>query len=292
MIKSMTGFGRSSCEKSGRSFIVEIKSVNHRYLDFNIKTPRNLISFEDKIRKVASQKLSRGKIDVYITQFNYEVKDAIPRFNSELGDSYVKCLNEIRERYKLKDDISISLIAKCPDVIVLEHIEEDEDEIWEILLPAIEEALDMLVDMRLKEGEQLQKNILKRCDYIDELIDNIESKSYMLVDEYREKLNNRINELLENDSIDENRIEMEVVMYADKACIDEEIVRLKSHLIQMRETLNLNEPVGRKMDFIVQEMNREINTIASKTSDLYITNNSLTIKSEIEKIREQIQNIE
>lgn len=292
MTKSMTGFGRSNWEEKGRNFTIEIKSVNHRYFDLNIKMPRNLVFLEDKIRKSVSKKLVRGKIDLYISQNRYEAQDGIMKFNSVLGDSYVKCLKEIGKRYNLRDDISISLIARYPDVITLEQVEEGEDELWKGVSQTLEEALDMLVDMRLKEGARLQEDILKRCKHIEKLVGTIESKADTVVEEYRKKLNDRLKELIKNKIIDENRIAAEIAIYADKACIDEEIVRLKSHLVQMEDTLSLEEPIGRKMDFIVQEMNREVNTIASKTNNLDITNVSLNIKNEIEKVREQIQNIE
>lgn len=292
MIKSMTGFGRGSAEQDGRSFTVEIKSVNHRYCDLNIKMPKSLLSLEDRIRKTIQEKVNRGKVDVFITQNNYEKQGAKAVLDEKLADSYVECLNRIKARYDIKENISISLISKFPDVITLKQDEEDIENIWQILSLPLNEAVNLLVDMRGKEGLKLEKNILSKCDYIKSLLDKIEEKSPLVVKEYKEKLNERLRELLGEYQVDENRVAMEVALFADKSCIDEEIVRLNSHLVQLKETFCLNESVGRKLDFIVQEMNREVNTIGSKANNLEITNIALNIKNEIEKIREQIQNIE
>lgn len=292
MIKSMTGFGRGSIEQDGRSFIVEIKSVNHRYCDLNIKMPKSFLSFEDRIRKTVLEKISRGKVDVFITQNKQEKIGVKAVLDENLADSYVECLNKIKDRYDIKEGLSISLIAKFPDIIILKQEEEDMESIWKILSMPIEDAINLLVEMREKEGLKLKKDILLKCDYIKQLLDKIEKRSPFVVCEYKEKLNERLKELLQDYQIDENRIAMEVAIFGDKACIDEEIVRLNSHLVQLRETFNLDEPIGRKLDFILQEMNRETNTIGSKANDLEITNHVLNIKNEIEKIREQIQNIE
>ncbi|QAT40138.1 YicC/YloC family endoribonuclease [Clostridium sp. JN-9] len=292
MIKSMTGYGRGSFDKNGRSFIVEIKSVNHRYLDLNIKMPKNLFSLEDRVRKTISNKVSRGKIDLFVTQSSYGRADMTAVFNEALGDSYVKCLNEIKNRYNISDGVSLGLVSKFPEVITLNQAEEDMDEIWDALKPALDESLDMLITMRTNEGEKLQDNIINKCDFIKSYVDKIEEKSPVIISEYKEKLNEKIRELLGDRQIDESRIAMEVAIFADKACVDEEIVRLNSHLEQLKSTIGLNESVGRKLDFIVQEMNRETNTIASKSTDIEIINTVLNIKNEIEKIREQVQNIE
>lgn len=292
MIKSMTGFGRGSIEQSGQSFTVEIKSVNHRYCDLNIKMPKGLMSLEDRIRKTVQEKVSRGKVDVFIIQNSYEKQGAKAVLDEKLADSYVGCLNKIKDKYDIKDNISISLIARFPDVITLKQEEDDIEEVWKVLSKSLEEAIKMLVEMRGKEGIKLQKNIISKCDYIKILLDKIEEKSPVVVKEHKEKLTERLKELLTDYQIDENRVAMEVAIFADKSCIDEEIVRLNSHITQLRETFSLNEAVGRKLDFIVQEMNREANTIASKANNLEITNIVLNIKNEIEKIREQIQNIE
>jgi len=292
MIKSMTGFGRGNIEQDGRSFTVEIKSVNHRYCDLNIKMPKILMSLEDRIRKAIQEKVSRGKVDVFITQNNCEKQGAKVVLDEKLADSYVECLNKIKARYDIKENISISLISKFPDVITLKQEEEDVEGLWQILSLPLKDAVNLLVDMRAKEGLKLEKNILSKCDYIKSLLDKIEEKSPLIVAEYKEKLTERLRDLLGEYQVDESRVAIEVALFADKSSIDEEIVRLNSHLVQLKETFHLNESVGRKLDFIVQEMNREVNTIGSKANNLEVTNIVLNIKNEIEKIREQIQNIE
>ncbi|WPC40746.1 YicC/YloC family endoribonuclease [Clostridium sp. JS66] len=292
MIKSMTGFGRGSTDQEGGRFTVEIKTVNHRYFDLNIKMPKAFIALEDRMRKLIKEKINRGKIDVFITQNNYEKQGVNAVLNESLADSYVQCLNKIRERYGIQENITVSLVAKFPEVITVKQEEEDLEILWKSLRTPLEDAVNMLVSMREKEGTKLQQNIFVKCDYIKSLLDKIEKRSPQVVVEYRQKLTTRLSELMQDCTIDENRIAMEIALFADKACLDEEIVRLNSHLIQVKDTLNLDEPIGRKLDFIVQEMNREANTIASKSNDLEITNYVLNIKNEIEKIREQIQNIE
>jgi uncharacterized protein (TIGR00255 family) len=293
MVCSMTGFGRANSDEGGkRSFTVEMKSINHRYLDLSVKMPRSLLSLEEKIRKFINERLSRGKIDIYITYNNYQRSDLAANFNESLGDSYVKCLQAIRDRYQVRDDISVSLIARFQDVIYVEEKEEDIDEIWNVLKVTLEEAANRLISMRQKEGKKLAEDIHRKCVAIQENIVSIEKRSPELVIQYKEKLTDRLKELLDNSHLDENRLYMEVALFADKSCVDEEVTRLKSHIAQVEETLKSTEPIGRKLDFIVQEMNREANTIASKSSDLELTNLALNIKNEIEKIREQIQNIE
>ena len=292
MIKSMTGYGRGSIELAGRSYTVEIKSVNHRYCDLNIKMPKSLLPLEDRMRKVIQSKLNRGKIDVFLTQNLYDKKDVAAVFNKTLADSYMNCLNEIKDRYHLRDEVSISLISKFPDIITTKQEDEDVEELWESLSVPLNEALDMLLHMREREGLKLKEDIIFKCEGINRMVSIIEEKSSDIVQEYQKKLKSRLDDLIKDYKIDEGRLAMEVALMADKASVDEEIVRLKSHMVQLKETLHLNEPVGRKLDFIVQEMNRETNTIASKASNLDIINIVLNAKNEIEKIREQIQNIE
>lgn len=293
MLKSMTGFGRAIYDNGKRNFTIELKSVNHRYLDLNVKLPRSLISLEDKIRKEIQQRLKRGKVDAFITQNVYNDDDYNVILNKNLADSYYNCLKKIKESYDVKDDISVSLISKFPDVISIEQKEENFDEIWSEISVPLKEALNKLLDMREKEGAKLKEDIENKCNIINKNVCFIEEKASCVVEEYRIKLNERIKELLgENKEIDESRISMEVAIFADKACIDEETVRLKSHIIQLKETLQKDEPIGRKLDFIVQEMNREANTIASKSNNIDIVHSVLDIKNDIEKIREQIQNIE
>lgn len=288
----MTGYGRAFYENEKRNITIEIRSVNHRYLDLNIKMPRNLIPLEERIRKIVQNKVSRGKVDIYITQTVLQSENSKAQLNKNLCDSYVMCLKEINERYNLNEQLSISLIAKFPDVINVEQTEEDIEEIWSGLVLPLNEAVDALVAMRKREGSKLKEDVEKKCAFISKLVENIEGKAGIVVEQYRTKLLSRITELLGNTPIDENRIAMETALLSDKACIDEEIVRLKSHIGQLIDNIALDQPVGRKLDFIVQEMNREANTIASKASDINIIHSVLDIKNEIEKIREQVQNIE
>ncbi|NLM35893.1 MAG: YicC family protein [Clostridiales bacterium] len=294
MIYSMTGFGRCGYEVEGKiSFNVEIKGVNHRYLDINIRMPRMMNSLEDRIRKLISENISRGKIDLYITYNNYEKLGLSAQLNHTLADSYVKCLTEIKNRYpQVRDDISVSLIARFPDVIYVQEDEEDVDSLWEMLKNPLLEAIRALKEMRRIEGNKLKEDIISKCNQIMNEVNLIEEKADTVVPTYRAKLMDRLKELLENVEIDENRLNLELAIYADKCSIDEEITRLKSHIEQMKVALDSDEPVGRKLDFLVQEMNRETNTIASKSNDIDITNSALNIKNIIEKIREQIQNIE
>jgi len=292
MIRSMTGYGRGSIEMDGRSYTIEIKSVNHRYCDLNIKIPKSLLPLEDKIRKTVQSRLNRGKIDLFVTQNLFDKKDVSAFLNKSLADSYFSCLTEIKERYNLRDDVSLSLICKFPEVITTKQEDEDVEELWDGLETALNNALDMMVQMREREGLKLTEDIIIKCKGIKEKVLVIEEKSSDIVQEYTDKLKLRLNDLLKDYKVDENRLAMEVALLADKASIDEEIVRLKSHLIQVKETLELDEPVGRKLDFIIQEMNRETNTIASKADNLDVINIMLSIKNEIEKIREQVQNLE
>lgn len=292
MVNSMTGYGRGTSEKDGRSFNVEMKSVNNRYLDINIKLPRHINVLEDAIRKYISQKISRGKVDIYINQECYSKDDISIKLDEQMAQAYYDAFQKIKDRFGVIDDISVALIAKSPDVITVEKNEEDYDVIWQVLKPAVDQALDMLIDMRSKEGVKLTKDIAERCDLILGMVEDVESRSPQLVEEYREKISDRIKEYLKDVEIDETRLLNEVAFFADKASITEEIVRMKSHVAQLKATLSCEEPVGRKLDFIVQEMNRETNTIGSKANDLYITNVVVNIKSELEKIREQIQNLE
>lgn len=292
MIKSMTGFGRGSSQEEGKEFIVEIKTVNHRYVDIFVKYPRQLSFLEDKVRDVVGKSLSRGKIDVYIS-FEDKGEDSKTVFLDEaLAKAYIRSINLMKETFNLEDGASAALVSRFPDVLRVEKAEADEGKIWALLKRALENALDSLIAMRIKEGTELRGSLLEKADYIEIIIKAISQRSPEVVREYKAKLESRIKEIMEQQVIDENRLAMEVAIFADRCSIDEEIVRLGSHIVQLRETLNSKQPVGRKLDFLVQEMNREINTIGSKANDLIITKNVIDLKSEIEKIREQIQNIE
>ncbi len=292
MIKSMTGFGKGENEAQGRKFTVEIKSVNHRYNDINIRLPRFMISLEDKIRKHLMQKISRGKTDVYINFETFSQQDISVKLNEQLAAAVAQKLNYLQSTFGLKSDNTLDLVSRFPEVLTTENIEENEEIMYDILLPALDSALEQFTAMREREGAALKEDILKKCAVLKDLTKRIEEKAAVVPEEYKQKLKNRIDELLGDVPVDEQRISQEVLLFADRCCIDEEITRLYSHISQLEEILESNGPVGRKLDFLVQELNREANTSASKSGDLYITQAAIDLKSEIEKIREQIQNIE
>ena len=292
MIKSMTGFGRGRSQGNGMEFLVEIKTVNHRYSDVYIKIPRPISFVEDKIREKIGRNISRGKVDVYISYEDFSEDSKNVLIDEALAKAYIKSLELLRDKYNVKDDISVSLVAKFPDMIKIEKAEQDEEKIWNTLNEALDNALESLVEMRTTEGEGLKANLMERVSYIGDIVGQIGIRAPEVVKEYKCRLSNRISELLDQQVVDENRLTTEVAIFADRCGIDEEIVRLSSHIGQFRETLGMSQPVGRKLDFLVQEMNREINTIGSKANDLLITKNVVEIKCELEKIREQIQNIE
>ena len=293
MIRSMTSFGRSSSEEGQkRVFTVEMKSVNSRYLDVNIRMPKTLISLEEEIRKMISNSLNRGKVDVFINLKNYNDGSGIPKVDINLAQGYLECLKEIETKLGVKNDISVMQIARFPEVITVVEEEDKIEEVWKELKPLINDSLEMMIGMREVEGNKLKEDILSKISVIEELVSKVEEFADTIPKAFKMKLEERVKELLGNVEIDENRIAMEVCMLADKATVDEEIIRLRSHINQVRETLNLNDPIGRKLDFIVQEMNRETNTIGSKSSDIQMTNIVIDIKNILEKIREQVQNIE
>ena len=293
MIRSMTSFGRSSSEEGEkRVFTVEMKSVNSRYLDINIRMPKTLISLEEEIRKMISNSLNRGKVDVFINLKNYNDGSGIPKVDINLAQGYLECLKEIETKLGVKNDISVMQIARFPEVITVVEEEDKIEEVWKELKPLISDSLDMMLGMREVEGNKLKEDILSKVFVIEELVSKVEEFADTIPKAFKMKLEERVKELLGNVDIDESRIAMEVCMLADKATVDEEIIRLRSHINQVRETLNLKEPIGRKLDFIVQEMNRETNTIGSKSSDIQMTNIVIDIKNILEKIREQVQNIE
>lgn len=292
MIKSMTGFGRGKSQAEGKEFLVEIKTVNHRYCDIYIKIPRQISFLEEKVREAIGKNISRGKADVYISYDDFSEESKNILIDEGLAKTYVKSVEYLRDKYSLKDDISVSLIAKFPDILKVEKAEQDEEKIWNLLSEALNSAIEALVDMRQVEGEGLKADLLERAAVIENIVKEISIRAPEVVKEYKCKLENRIKEILDQQVIDENRMATEVAIFADRCSIDEELVRLGSHINQLRETLSISQPVGRKLDFLLQEMNREINTIGSKANDLNITKHVVEIKSELEKIREQIQNIE
>ncbi|WP_042271720.1 YicC/YloC family endoribonuclease [[Clostridium] dakarense] len=293
MAVSMTGFGRGEFKDDNYYFLVECKTINHKYADINIRLPRKISFLEDKARNLIKDHIKRGRVDLYIKLDFLGSEDVNLKFDETLATQYVGILKQIKEKFDLVDDISVMNVAKFPDVVKSEEKEEDEDLLWSMFKKALEEALVKLKEMRSEEGKKLAEDIVMRCDLLKNYIEEIEKYSYNVVIDYKEKLNNRISEILENPSIiDENRLAQEVAIYADKSSITEEIVRFNSHIEQLKKTVVKNESIGRKIDFLIQEMNRETNTIGSKSSDLNITNLVVEIKSELEKIREQIQNIE
>lgn len=296
LIKSMTGYGKGEGVLHNRKFVVEIKAVNHRYNDITIKMPRIMNSFEDKIRTMLSAEISRGKTDVYINYETFSKDDIKINLNTVLADAYAEQLLALRNNYSgFKDDISLALIAKFPDVINVERNVENEDalsQMWEALTIALNGAVAQFVAMRCREGEALKVDLLKKNAIIKQLAKSVEERSPLVVEEYRKRLSARIAEALGDIAPDESRLLTEITIFADKSSIDEEVTRLSSHLEQMEAILQEDDSVGRKLDFLVQEMNREANTIASKSSDLELTRLAIDIKSEIEKIREQVQNIE
>lgn len=293
MPQSMTGYGRGECSENNREFIVEIKTVNHRYCDMFVKLPRNIIGLEDNVRKTISANIARGKVDLFITYNDRSQGSKKLEVDYALADSYRALLKDLSERYSVKDNTNPDMILRFPDVLLVEKADGDLDEIWNVLRKALIQALENLTSMRKKEGENLKTDLIGRKDKILDLLLSIEKRAPIVVLEYKEKLENRLTELLDkNDMIDGQRLAQEVAIYADKCAIDEEIVRLKSHMAQLNDILKMDESIGRKLDFLVQEMNREANTIGSKSNDIEITQNMLEIKSEIEKIREQVQNIE
>lgn len=291
-MKSMTGFGRAKLEKNNRIYTIEIKSVNHKYSDITIKMPRTLTYLEDKIKKQIGLNISRGKIDVFITFENYsnEGKDII--INKDLVKKYLKEFNEIAEVNKLKMDISITEITKLPEVLTLKSMDENEDVIEKELLECLKQAIDSFVLMRKTEGSKIKEDLLRRIETVEENVQKISIYSTGLIEEYVVKLQERIKEILKIDIIDEARLAQEVVIYADKCSVEEEITRLKSHIHQFKKMVEEEKPIGKKMDFLIQEMNREINTTGSKSGSLDITNLVIETKTEIEDIREQIQNVE
>ncbi|WP_352400245.1 YicC/YloC family endoribonuclease [Anaerotignum sp.] len=291
-VRSMTGYGRGEHIAEDRKFTIELKSVNHRYNDISIKLPRSLASLEDKIKKHIMKQVFRGKTDVYIGFETFAMDDVEVKLNETLAQAYVEKLKTLQQNLNLEGGSFLDLAAKFPDVITIDKPQKDEKVIWEALMPALDEAVTRFVAMRQTEGEALKKDILTKAERIKTLTAEVKERSPLVVDEYKERLNNRLKDLLGGIDVDPQRIATEVAVFADRGCVDEEITRLESHLIQLADILEKGGQVGRKLDFLVQEMNRESNTIASKANDIQIVQATIELKSEIEKIREQIQNLE
>ena len=292
MIKSMTGFGRSEIVKGNRKISVEIKSVNHRYLEAGIKMPKKLNVFESRMRDLLKKYATRGKIDIFINYEDDSESQVNLKFNQNIADEYMAIFNNMSEKYNLKNDMTVGGLARFPEVITMDEVQEDEEELWHFIEEAMKAALEQFVNTRILEGENLKKDILGKLDHMEELVEFVEKRSPEIMKEYRSKLESKVKELLGDTTIDESRIATEVIIYADKICVDEETVRLRSHIEHARKCLNEDGGIGRKMDFIAQEMNREANTTLSKANDIEISNAAIDLKTEIEKVREQIQNIE
>lgn len=292
MVRSMTGFGRHEITRDNRKLTIEMKSVNHKYLDVNIKMPKKLSMFEADMRNVLKQYAVRGKMDIFVTYEDMSGTDANLKFNKGLAQEYLKYFQEMEEELKLKNDITVSSLSRYPEVLTMEDAKIDEELVWQVLEETLHGACRVFVASREKEGENLKKDLCEKLDAMLETVTFVETRSPQILEEYRQKLETKMKEVLENTQIDEARIASEVIIFADKMCVDEEVVRLKSHILHMKEELEQGDKQGRKLDFLAQEMNREANTILSKANNLEVTNKGIELKTEIEKIREQIQNIE
>lgn len=292
MMKSMTGFGRCEVSEGQRKFTVELKGVNHRYLDVNIRMPKKLNFFETSIRNLLKQYAQRGKVDIFITYEDTSENQVSLKYNAALAQEYLTYFKQMEEAFSLENDIRVSTLSRYPEVFTMEEQLVDEEELWNGLEKALKGAFSQFVDTRIAEGEHLKKDIREKLNELLVLVESVERRSPEILAEYRVKLEAKVKELLEDVQLDESRIASEVVIFADKICTDEETVRLRSHIEHMRDTLEAGEGIGRKLDFIAQEMNREANTILSKANDLEVSNYAIDLKTGIEKVREQIQNIE
>ena len=292
MIKSMTGFGRSEIAVHERKFTVELKSVNHRYLDVNIRMPKALNFFESAIRQEIKKYIARGKVDIFITYENLGETNSTVKYNKEIAGEYLKYLREMAADFGLEDDIRTSTLSKYPDVFVMEEGDIDEEELWKDLQQALDSACELFVQTRITEGEHLRDDLLEKLDEMSKLVDFIDERFPKIIAEYRSRLEAKVKELIGDTNVDEGRLLTEVTVYADKICVDEEMVRLRSHIDTVKKELKGGDSIGRKLDFLAQELNREANTILSKSTDIEIANCGIELKTLIEKVREQIQNIE
>ena len=292
MIKSMTGFGRAEASDSDRKITIEMKSVNHRYFEPAMKMPKKLNIYEAGIRTILKKYINRGKVDIFVTYEDYSESKFCLKYNEELANEYMSVFNYMAEQFDIPNDITVSSLSHYPEVITMEEQSGDDDVVWHLLEKAVENACVQFVESRITEGEKLKADLLEKLDYMTGLVDEIENRSPGIIEEYRQRLEDKVAELLCDTPVDENRIATEVTIYADKICVDEETVRLRSHIESTKDELIEGGSVGRKLDFIAQEMNREANTILSKANDLETSNCAISLKTEIEKVREQIQNIE
>lgn len=292
MIKSMTGFGRHEMVTDECKISVEIKAVNHRYLDLGIKMPKKFNYFEASMRTLLKDHIQRGKVDIFVTYEDYTDAKVFLKYNRSLAQEYMDSFKKMSDDFGIDNDVKVSMLARCPEVLTMEEVPEDEEHMWELLKDALLKACEGFVESRIREGENLKNDLIGKLDYMLELVDFIEERSPKVIAEYRQKLEDKVKELLASASVDDSRIATEVTIFADKICVDEETVRLRSHIEGMKKELLAGGSVGRKLDFIAQEMNREANTILSKANDLEISDKAIALKTEIEKVREQIQNIE
>lgn len=292
MVRSMTGYGRFDAENEQSRISVEIKSVNHRYCDVSIRLPRNLNAFENEIRKQIKERVSRGKIDVYITYESSCEGSSLVTYHAEMAEAYMDLLAKISNDFDLACTVDAAALSRFPEVYSLEEVHVDEDQLQELLQHTVSKALDNFIMSREKEGELLKTDLIQKLDQLDTIADDIAKRSPEVFQEYKDRLYSKVKELLATSEIDNNVIATELVVYSDKVCVDEELVRLKSHIKHMKDTLENENNVGRKLDFIAQELNREANTTLSKANDILISNQGILLKTEIEKIREQIQNLE
>lgn len=292
MIKSMTGFGRAEYQDENRKITVEIKAVNHRYLDFNIRMSKKFSFYEASIRSILKEYMSRGKVDVFVTYEDFTQSRASLKYNGQIAGEYVRYLRRMAEEFDLREDLGTAELACLPEIFTLEEQQVDEQAVWQGIETALRSAAEAFSASREKEGENLSRDLEEKLGSIDGMVDRIEARGPEILAAYRERLETKVKELLESSQIEEGRIAAEVVLYADKICTDEETVRLRSHVKHMGQALREGTGIGRKLDFLAQEMNREANTILSKANDLETANLGIDLKTEIEKIREQIQNIE
>lgn len=292
MIKSMTGFGRCELVEGSRKFTVEMKAVNHRYLDVNIKMPKKLNFFESAIRAELKNFMQRGKVDIYISYEDFAETTGCVKYNKEIAAEYLSYLRRMAQEFQLEDDIRVSALSRYPEVFTMEEQQEDEEALWKELNTALTKAAEAFVETRIKEGENLKNDLLNKLDGMLAHVAFITERSPKIISEYKQRLYDKVQDLLADAQVDEGRLLTEVTIFADKVCVDEELVRLRSHIEATKAALTEGGSVGRKLDFIAQEMNREANTILSKTTDLEVSNCAIELKTEIEKVREQIQNIE
>lgn len=288
----MTGFGRCEIAEADRKITVEMKSVNHRYLDVTIKMPKKLNFFEAAIRTELKNYMQRGKVDLFITYEDFTESNVCVKYNKELAAEYMQYFDRMAEDFSLDNDIRVSTLARSPEILTMEEQTVDEEQLWKLLDKALKGAAENFVETRIREGENLRNDLIAKLEGMLAHVDFITERSPEIIEEYKEKLTKKVEELLSDKQVDESRLLMEVTIFADKVCVDEELVRLRSHITATRDALLAGGSIGRKLDFIAQEMNREANTILSKSSDLEISNRAIELKTEIEKVREQIQNIE